>query len=160
GGRKKNQVFAGGPARLPALPPVGTWCDRRRPLICVGRREPATTFLVGESPRSKTQDAAGRGIRCHGQQISRDQRDGNTEIPPMILSDPPGSIVNGKHPSLLDTALAGEARGWSMLFVVGKTAQGLGRWGHLKERRADPTELRRMCARPGITGVAVITGAV
>jgi hypothetical protein len=60
--------------------------------------------------------------------------------------------------NLIDDALAYGARGWSVLAVDGKRA--VGRWGVFQKQAADEGTLRRLFTRPGITGLAAITGAV
>src|SRR5262249_37275507 len=51
-----------------------------------------------------------------------------------------------------------ERFGWSTNPIVGKKA--VGRWKEFQCRRPDGDTLRRLFSRDGITGLAVITGAV
>lgn len=60
--------------------------------------------------------------------------------------------------TLLDHALAYGERGWSIISVIGKRAAG--QWKPFQHRPADKPTLRRMFANAGITGLAVVTGAV
>jgi hypothetical protein len=60
--------------------------------------------------------------------------------------------------NLIDHALAYASRGWSVLAVDGKRA--VGKWRGFQEQAADDGTLCRLFARTGITGLAVITGAV
>jgi hypothetical protein len=59
---------------------------------------------------------------------------------------------------LLDRALAYARRGWSMLPVAGKKAAGL--WKPFQAHPADEKTLRRLFAKEGITGLAVVLGRV
>ena len=59
-------------------------------------------------------------------------------------------------PSLLDAALDFAARRWSIIPTIGKRAAG--RWKPFQEQPADEPTLRRMFARKGINGLAVILG--
>src|SRR5262245_45974331 len=61
-------------------------------------------------------------------------------------------------PDLLGAALEYRARGWSILSVTDKRAAGL--WKPFQSRAADEATLRRLFARSGITGLAVILGPV
>jgi hypothetical protein len=70
-----------------------------------------------------------------------------------ILSPTP-TTGNG----LLDAALAYAGRGWSILPVRGKRAAV--KWTRCQTERPDPDIISGMFRRPGITGLAVITGAV
>jgi hypothetical protein len=70
----------------------------------------------------------------------------------ILTSQPP--LDNG----LLDAALAYASRGWSIVPVTGKCAAG--RWRPCQKRTPDHSTLRRLLARPGVTGLAVVTGAV
>lgn len=58
---------------------------------------------------------------------------------------------------LLDAALKFAARRWSIIPTIGKRAAGL--WKPFQDRPADGRTLRRMFARKGITGLAVILGS-
>ena len=60
--------------------------------------------------------------------------------------------------ALIDHALAYAHCGWSVIPTIGKIAAGL--WKPFQDRRPDECTLRRMFGRPGITGLAVITGKV
>jgi Bifunctional DNA primase/polymerase, N-terminal len=60
--------------------------------------------------------------------------------------------------ALLDFALGYGRRAWSVIAVIDKRAAGL--WLPFQARPADETTQRMMFARPGITGLAVITGKV
>jgi hypothetical protein len=60
--------------------------------------------------------------------------------------------------NLIEHALGYAARGWSIIPIIGKRAAGL--WKPFQEQPADEKTLRAMFARPGITGLAVITGKV
>lgn len=59
---------------------------------------------------------------------------------------------------LLDAALHYARRGWSIIAVIGKRAARL--WRPFQEQPADKATLRRMFAKPDVTGLAVITGRV
>jgi hypothetical protein len=59
---------------------------------------------------------------------------------------------------LLGHALAYARRGWSIIPAAGK--KPCCRWSQYQERRADEAALRRLFARSGITGLAVILGPV
>jgi len=68
-------------------------------------------------------------------------------------------LLGSGNSSLLDRALAYDAAlGWSIIAVIGKRAAGL--WRPFQDRLADEATLRKMFARPGVTGLAVITGQV
>jgi len=71
-----------------------------------------------------------------------------------ILSAPQ---ANGKG-KLLDAALSYAGLGWSVIPVIDKKAAGL--WRPFQERPADEATLRKMFARPEVTGLAVVCGAV
>jgi len=60
--------------------------------------------------------------------------------------------------ALLDAALDFAARDMSIIPTIGKRA--VGRWKQFQDRPADERTLRRMFARKGITGLAVILGSV
>jgi hypothetical protein len=60
--------------------------------------------------------------------------------------------------SLLDAALDYATRGWSIIPTIGKAAAG--RWKRFQDRRADEATLRRLFARAGVTGLAVVLGRV
>jgi hypothetical protein len=71
------------------------------------------------------------------------------------------SILRGSDTAdngLLDAALSYAHRGWSIIAVAGKRA--VGRWKPFQQRPADDATLRRLFARPGVTGLAVVTGKV
>jgi hypothetical protein len=74
-------------------------------------------------------------------------------LPAIVLPEPDSS--NG----LLDAALHYAGRGWSVIPVAGKKA-AVPFWLPFRERPPDAQALREMFAKPGITGLAVITGAV
>jgi Bifunctional DNA primase/polymerase, N-terminal len=59
---------------------------------------------------------------------------------------------------LLTAALAYATRGWSIIPVIGKKAAG--GWKRLQKQAAEQAELRKMFAKPGVTGIAVILGTV
>jgi len=61
-------------------------------------------------------------------------------------------------PDLLAAALEYRVRGWSIIPVQGKKPAGL--WKPFQALPADETTLRRQFAREGVTGLAVILGAV
>jgi hypothetical protein len=63
-----------------------------------------------------------------------------------------------RRKALLDAVFADTARGWSIVAVTGKRAAG--RWKPYQKRRPEERTVRRMFARPRITGMAVVTGAV
>jgi hypothetical protein len=65
---------------------------------------------------------------------------------------------NEQRAALLEHALAYASRGWSIIPVVGKEAAGL--WKPFQTRPADDNTLRRLFARRGITGLAVVLGRV
>jgi hypothetical protein len=71
-------------------------------------------------------------------------------------------ILSARQPDgkgkLLDAALSYAGLDWSIIAVKGKRAAGL--WRPFQERAADEATLRRMFARPGVTGLAVVCGAV
>jgi len=85
-----------------------------------------------------------------------------SRVPPP--KNPSRPLPTGHNPyvccigTLLDSALVYASRGLSILPVAGKQAIGL--WKPFQSRRADETTLRRLFARKGITGLAVITGEV
>jgi hypothetical protein len=62
----------------------------------------------------------------------------------------------GKAGEFLGAALPYAARGWSIIPVIGKRPAGL--WKPFQEHPADEPTLRRLFARKGITGVAVVLG--
>jgi hypothetical protein len=66
--------------------------------------------------------------------------------------------VNQPADQLLQYALSYAARGWSIIPVIGKKPAGL--WKPFQTRPADPSTLRRLFARDGITGLAVVLGQV
>lgn len=72
-----------------------------------------------------------------------------------IISQQP---FTGNAGALLDAALIYAGRSWSIIAVIGKRAAGL--WRPFQERAADEATLRKMFAKPGVTGLAVITGRV
>jgi hypothetical protein len=59
---------------------------------------------------------------------------------------------------LFDAALAYACRHWSIIPTIGKKPAGL--WRPFQNRAPDEATLRRLFAKPGITGLAVITGQV
>jgi hypothetical protein len=60
--------------------------------------------------------------------------------------------------NLLDHAIDYARRGWSVIPVIGKKPRGL--WKPFQQRRPDEATLHKQFSRPGITGLAVISGAV
>jgi hypothetical protein len=60
--------------------------------------------------------------------------------------------------ALLDAALQFASRGWSVVPAIGKRPAGL--WRPFQQRPADEATLRKLFAKPGITGLAIVTGAV
>ena len=68
-----------------------------------------------------------------------------------ILSQQPATNKAG------GAAVTYAARGWSIIPVIDKRAAGL--WKPFQTQPADEPTLRRMFARPGITGLAVILGS-
>ena len=69
----------------------------------------------------------------------------------------PADSVSANADRLPDAALAYARRGWSIIPVLGKKAAGL--WKPFQKRAAEAT-LRKMFAKKGVTGLAVITGKV
>jgi hypothetical protein len=65
---------------------------------------------------------------------------------------------NQPQPTLLSHALAYVGRGWSIIPVIGKKSVGL--WKPFQTRPAGENTLRRLFARKGVTGLAVVTGKV
>ncbi len=74
----------------------------------------------------------------------------------MIISSP--SAFNQPQPALLHHALAYAGLGWSIIPVIGKKPAGL--WKPFQTNPADEKTLRRLFARKGITGLAVVLGSV
>jgi hypothetical protein len=74
----------------------------------------------------------------------------------MLPNAPPP--LNEGQPALLAHALAYARRGWSIIPVIGKKPAGL--WKPFQKRPADEKTLRRLFARKGITGLAVVLGRV
>ena len=68
------------------------------------------------------------------------------------------SESTGDDEGLLAHALRYADRGWSVIAV--KEKQAIRSWKGYQEKPADPRALKRMFAREGVTGVAVIGGAV
>jgi Bifunctional DNA primase/polymerase, N-terminal len=73
----------------------------------------------------------------------------------MISTEPAGF---NRQSVLLEQALAYRQRGWSIIAVKGKKSVGL--WKPFQDEPADEKTLRRIFAKPGITGLAVVCGAV
>lgn len=69
----------------------------------------------------------------------------------------PTTNLTSNPAHLLDAALDYAARGWSIIPTVGKRAAAL--WKPFKRSPANEQTLRRMFARKGITGLAVILGS-
>jgi hypothetical protein len=72
-----------------------------------------------------------------------------------ILNKPTGC---NPQDALLEHALGDARRGWSIIPVAGKKPVGL--WTPFQSRPPDERTLRRLFAKKGVTGLAVITGAV
>lgn len=71
----------------------------------------------------------------------------------------PSAISTGcVQESLLAHALAYADRGWSIIPVIGKQSAGL--WKPFQIEPADENTLRRLFARQGVTGLAVVLGTV
>src|SRR5271157_3811181 len=79
-----------------------------------------------------------------------------TERSIVMLPLPAPSVQTA--PNLLDHALDYSRRGWSIIPVRGKVAAGL--WKPFQERAAAESTLRRLFAKPDVTGIAVVTGTV
>ena len=67
-------------------------------------------------------------------------------------------VDNGEQRSLLNHALDYARRGWSIIPVSGKKPLGL--WQPFQEQPADDLTLRRLFAKNGVTGLAVVLGSV
>lgn len=68
------------------------------------------------------------------------------------------TLSTNQNSSPLDAALQYRRRGWSIIPVIEKRAAGT--WRPFQDQLADENTLRRLFRRPGITGLAVVLGAV